>query len=73
MRRHSWTNNGSPLFSVLASPAVTNYGVLSDMVDILAAPQQAKADNSLRTLAAILVAHWVSHFHLLCCRCCFRS
>src|SRR5690242_12409042 len=34
------------------------------MVDILAAPQQAKADGSLRTLAAISVAHWVSHFHL---------
>jgi MFS family permease len=34
------------------------------MVYILAAPQQAKADTSLRTLAAISVAHWVSHFHL---------
>src|SRR5215216_998474 len=34
------------------------------MVDILAAPQRAKADASLRTLAAISVAHWVSHFHL---------
>src|SRR6188472_3169497 len=38
------------------------------MVDILAAPQQSKADlkadGSLRTLAAISVAHWVSHFHL---------
>ena len=34
------------------------------MVDVLAAPQQAKADASLRTLAAISVAHWVSHFHL---------
>jgi MFS family permease len=34
------------------------------MVDILAAPQQAKADTSLRTLAAISAAHWVSHFHL---------
>src|SRR6478672_13413899 len=34
------------------------------MVDILAAPQQAKADGSLRTLAGISVAHWVSHFHL---------
>lgn len=34
------------------------------MVDVLAAPQQAKSDNSLRTLAAISVAHWVSHFHL---------
>jgi MFS family permease len=38
------------------------------MVDILAAPQQAKtdskADSSLRTLAGISAAHWVSHFHL---------
>jgi MFS family permease len=34
------------------------------MVDILAAPQGAKADASQRTLAAISVAHWVSHFHL---------
>jgi len=34
------------------------------MVDILAAPQQAKADASLRTLVAISIAHWVSHFHL---------
>src|SRR3954449_4965011 len=35
------------------------------MVDILAAPQQAKTDASLRTLAAISTAHWVSHFHFL--------
>src|SRR5947207_4131542 len=34
------------------------------MVDVLAAPQQVKADTSLRTLTAISVAHWVSHFHL---------
>lgn len=34
------------------------------MVDVLTAPQQMKADSSLRTLAAISVAHWVSHFHL---------
>src|SRR5262245_60288375 len=38
------------------------------MVDILAAPQQAKAeskaDSALRTLGAISTAHWVSHFHL---------
>jgi len=34
------------------------------MADILAAPQQLKADSSLRTLAAISVAHWVSHFHI---------
>src|SRR3954454_14746605 len=35
------------------------------MVDILAAPRQAKTDTSLRTLLAISTAHWVSHFHLM--------
>jgi len=35
------------------------------MADILAGPQQAKADEQLRTLAAISTAHWVSHFHML--------
>ena len=35
------------------------------MVDILAAPQQRKADSALRTLTGISIAHWVSHFHLL--------
>jgi MFS family permease len=34
------------------------------MVDVLTAPQQAKTDASLRTLAGISMAHWVSHFHL---------
>ena len=34
------------------------------MVDILTAPQHVKADSAPRTLAAISVAHWVSHFHL---------
>src|SRR3981189_1367163 len=34
------------------------------MVAVLAAPQQAKTDASLRTLAAISTAHWVSHFHM---------
>jgi MFS family permease len=38
------------------------------MVDVLAAPQQTKSDEktdeSLRTLAAISTAHWVSHFHI---------
>jgi MFS family permease len=34
------------------------------MADILAAPQQVKTDEQLRTLAAISTAHWVSHFHL---------
>jgi MFS family permease len=35
------------------------------MVDVLAAPQQAKTDAWLRTLVLISTAHWVSHFHLL--------
>src|SRR3978361_440474 len=35
------------------------------MVDVLAAPQQSKTDATLRTLASISTAHWVSHFHLL--------
>src|ERR1700738_4486340 len=35
------------------------------MADVLAAPRHAKTDESLRTLAAISAAHWVSHFHLL--------
>ncbi|WP_426439024.1 MFS transporter [Bradyrhizobium genosp. P] len=34
------------------------------MVDVLAAPQQTKADSALRTLTGISVAHWVSHFHI---------
>src|SRR5438445_13736049 len=34
------------------------------MVDVLAAPQQVKADTALRTLTGISVAHWVSHFHM---------
>src|SRR5471032_1221655 len=37
------------------------------MVDVLTAPQQttaAKSNHSLRTLAAISTAHWVSHFHM---------
>src|SRR5262245_65134972 len=35
------------------------------MADVLAAPQQGKADAGLRTLSLISTAHWVSHFHLL--------
>src|SRR5580704_7598365 len=39
------------------------------MVDVLAASQQtgsqAGSDRSLRTLAAVSTAHWVSHFHIL--------
>ena len=34
------------------------------MADVLAAPRQAKADSALRTLTAISIAHWLSHFHL---------
>jgi MFS family permease len=34
------------------------------MADVLAAPQHAKTDGSLRTLATISTAHWVSHFHM---------
>jgi MFS family permease len=35
------------------------------MADVLAAPQQGKADSALHTLTGISIAHWVSHFHLL--------
>jgi MFS family permease len=34
------------------------------MADVLAAPQQAKADTPIRTLSLISTAHWVSHFHM---------
>jgi len=34
------------------------------MTEVLTLPQGKKADGSLRTLAAISVAHWVSHFHI---------
>jgi MFS family permease len=34
------------------------------MADVLTGPQRKNADSSLRTLAAISVAHWVSHFHM---------
>ncbi len=71
MRRYSWTNNRWPLFSCLyfdpALPGFEATGSWDDMVDILAAPQQAKdtrSDSALRTLGAISVAHWVSHFHI---------
>src|SRR6202048_4059619 len=36
----------------------------SDMADVLAAPQQLKSDSALRTLTAISIAHWLSHFHI---------
>src|SRR6202158_3102808 len=32
---------------------------------VLAAPQRAKTDAALRTLATLSTPHWVSHFHLL--------
>jgi MFS family permease len=34
------------------------------MVDVLATPQPAKTDSALRTLTAVSVAHWLSHFHI---------
>jgi MFS family permease len=34
------------------------------MADVLTAPQQTKTDASLRTLAGISAAHWVSHFQM---------
>jgi MFS family permease len=34
------------------------------MADGLTIPPQKQADSSMRTLAAISVAHWVSHFHM---------
>jgi MFS family permease len=68
MQPYSWTNNRQPVFW-RALPGRSFNGVFSaDMVDVLAASQQAKpagkTDASLRTLAAISLAHWVSHFHL---------
>src|SRR6267154_153300 len=65
MQRYSWTNNRQPVD--VGGPAGPLYldGVLIQMVDILAAPQQTKTDTSLRTLIAISTAHWVSHFHLM--------
>jgi MFS family permease len=35
------------------------------MADVLAAPQQIRADTPLRTLVLVSTAHWVSHFHML--------
>jgi MFS family permease len=48
----------------LAGPLIQNGVSNQEMVDVLAAPQQVRADGSLRTLAAISTAHWVSHFHM---------
>jgi MFS family permease len=65
MQGHSWTNNRLWIVSGGALPGhydETGFGL--EMVDVLAASQQTKIDGSLRTLAAISTAHWVSHFHL---------
>jgi len=63
MQPRSWTIIGQCLFS--ARPAGQSHnGIFFEMVDVLAAPQQAKADSALRTLTGISVAHWVSHFHI---------
>src|ERR1700737_5118 len=65
MQRYSWTNNRQPVnFGGPCRPYIQT-GSESNMADVLAAPQQAKTDATLRTLAAISTAHWVSHFHLL--------
>src|SRR6266700_825961 len=65
MQRYSWTNNPIPLVFLGPCRAVLSKRSLkAKMVDVLAAPQQAKTDASLRTLAAISTAHWVSHFHM---------
>jgi Major Facilitator Superfamily len=47
-----------------ALPGRTSTGYQAAMVDIFAAPQQAKACSPVRTLTLISTAHWVSHFHL---------
>jgi MFS family permease len=60
MQPRSWTNN-------LLSPIVSPHKLESNftMADVLAAPQQAKSDTTLRTLSLISTAHWVSHYYLL--------
>jgi MFS family permease len=60
MQPYSWTNNRQPVISSNEN----RDGPEADMVDVLAAPNQTKTDTSLRTLAAISTAHWVSHFHM---------
>src|ERR1700737_4665091 len=64
MQRYSWTNNRQPVISIRPAGPLSQRGFEADMVDVLAAPQHAKTDTAARTLAAISVAHWVSHFHL---------
>src|SRR3981189_566135 len=66
MQRYSWTNNQQPVnFGGLCRAVISRRESESEMVEVLAAPQHAKTDTSLRTLASISTAHWVSHFHLL--------
>jgi len=66
MHRYSWTNNRQPvIWRALPGRWKLNGVLKPDMVDVVAAPQQARTDASLRTLAAISTAHWVSHFHLM--------
>ncbi|MBI5262961.1 MAG: MFS transporter [Bradyrhizobium sp.] len=35
------------------------------MAEVLTAPQRQRADSGLRTLTAISISHWISHFHML--------
>jgi MFS family permease len=65
MQRYSWTNNREPVISSRPAGSFKQTGSESLMVDILAAPQQAKSDAELRTLVLVSTAHWVSHFHLM--------
>src|SRR3981081_595890 len=66
MQRYSWTNNQQPVnFGGPCRAVISRRRSESEMVYVLAAPQHAKTDTSLRTLASISTAHWVSHFHLL--------
>src|SRR5215831_113363 len=69
MQSRSWTNN--PRSTIVRHSG--NWNPKAPMVDVLAAPQQAKekarrqtkTGGEFRTLSLISVAHWVSHFHLL--------
>jgi MFS family permease len=65
MQHYSWTNNRQPVISAGLAGRSLKRGFEAAMVDVLAAPQQAKTDTSRRTLVLISTAHWVSHFHLL--------
>src|ERR1700722_20592585 len=60
---HKYTSSGS--FGPRPAGPYIQRGFEARMVDVLAAPQQAKSDASLSTLVLISTAHWVSHFHLL--------